>query len=175
MMKKIPLTRGQFAIVDDIDYERLSAYKWHAREAPRTWYAGRSINKPGLPRRSVLMHREVLGAAKGVGVDHINHNGLDNRRSNLRLATQKDNSRNQRKGKRASSCFKGVYVMKGAKRNRYRACIRDGAQRPDGTYSLRSLGCFESEGDAARAYDEAAAQSFGEFAALNFPEKPSAG
>lgn len=90
-MKEILLTRGQFAIVDDVDFEQLSSWKWCAIVTHNTWYARR-----GSKSGSVLMHRVILELQKGDKrqTDHINHNGLDNRRCNLRVVTGQQNQWN---------------------------------------------------------------------------------
>ena len=88
-MKEIELTQGRVTLVDDKDYEWLSQHKWHFDR-----YAYRTV-KAGKHKRSVRMHREILDAPKGMEVDHINGDKLDNRRSNLRVVTRSVNSRNQ--------------------------------------------------------------------------------
>jgi len=105
-IRYIPLTRGLFAIVDAEDYEWLSQYKWHVQFADykRTCYAAR--NGRGT---SVFMHRMIMKPPKGKVVDHINGNGLDNRRCNLRICSRKENSFNRAKRLNAKSRFIGVY------------------------------------------------------------------
>ncbi len=88
-MKKIKLTQGKFALVDDADYEWLNQYKWHARRGRSTVYVGRCIK-----RKIVHMHREILQPSAYLFVDHINQNGLDNRRCNLRIVTNTQNQWN---------------------------------------------------------------------------------
>jgi hypothetical protein len=85
--KLIPLTQGKFAIVDAEDYERLSKYKWHVDKGDSTYYAAR-----GIVGKNFRMHREILNAPEGLVVDHRNHNGLDNRKKNLRLCTRSQNN-----------------------------------------------------------------------------------
>lgn len=96
-MKIIPLTQGKVAIVDDADYERVSPYNWYAvyNHGTRSFYAVRTIRQ-GTFRTTVIMHRMILGAPKGVPVDHENHDTLDNRRDNLRLTTSQGNNKNVR-------------------------------------------------------------------------------
>jgi hypothetical protein len=152
----VPLTQGKFAIVDAADYERVSRYKWCASRSGDRWYAVRSDR-----RRHVSMHRFITGAPKGMVVDHIDGNGLNDRRSNLRACTQQQNTHNSRpKGK--SSRFKGVCWDK--KRRKWIVAIR---------YDGRCvyIGRFDDEIEAARAYDGTALELFGDFAYLNFPEE----
>jgi hypothetical protein len=111
------------------------------------------------------MHRVILAAPNGVEVDHRSGDGLDNRRANLRLATHAQNHQNRtRKILGCTSRHKGVHMHCG----RWQARIADGPV-VDGHAKRRSLGHFDSEDAAGRAYDAAALVSFGEFASLNFP------
>jgi len=160
--RKIPLTRGKFAVVDPEDYERLSLYKWHAFTGRGTYYAmriGRKSEKRSGKR--IWMHREILNLEEGLMCDHINHNGLDNRSANLRPATHRQNMWNHLKRKtRCGSKYKGIDRASDMKH--WRARIRFKGKR---IY----LGSFENEIDAAKAYDEAAKKYYGQYAALNFP------
>ncbi len=99
----IPLTQGQFAIVDAEDYDRLARHKWCAVKGRDTFYAKR-VSK----ERVVSMHREIMRAPNGVVCDHKNHDGLDNRKSNLRLCTSAQNQYNKRVKQGCSSRYKGV-------------------------------------------------------------------
>src|SRR4030067_853445 len=106
-MRKIALTRGKFALVNDEDYEELSQYKWQAVPGRYTWYAQRCLStaesaKPG----TTFMHRQLFNGKKGI--DHINHDGLDNRRENLRAATGAPNNQNGRKRTGTTSKYRGV-------------------------------------------------------------------
>lgn len=159
MTKQVPLTQGKFALVDDEDFEWLSQHKWHLSQHG---YAARGKHE-GYPKKTVgilFMHRVILNAPSGTEVDHINGNRLDNRRSNLRLCTRRQNLQNSRKRDNSSSLYKGVYFDKS--RNKWQAYI-------DGPHGRIHLGRFSQETDAARAYDEKAKEVFGEFARLNFP------
>jgi hypothetical protein len=159
-MKKIELTRGYFAIVDDEDFEKINQYDWHViSSGEHTHYAVRqSLYKRGHKRRKIYMHREIVGNTEGV-VDHINHNGLDNRKCNLRPCTQSQNMQNQR-STRGSSKFKGVAWI--SDRSYWHSTIWVKSKN-------YHLGGFHSESLAAEAYDYAATLFFGDFACLNFP------
>lgn len=159
-MKYVILTRGMKAKVDDADYESLAAHKWCVRSGKKGCYAIRKANK-----RIVGMHNAIVNPPPGMVVDHINGDGLDNRRENLRACTPKENSRNSRHG-RGVSKFKGVQLRRNRGKRNGRPCwiavIRVDRQ-------LIYIGQFDSEADAAEAYDRAAANYFGEFARPNFP------
>ena len=154
----IALSQGKETIVDWCDYENLSERKWTAWRVGTRWYAVRSIKRSSLPddRMLELMHRVIMGNPAGLVIDHINGNGLDNRRSNLRIATYSQNIANSHKPVRSKSGFKGVHKFRKA----WIASIRkDGVQR--------HLGVFDNPRDAARAFDEAALFLHGEFAKTN--------
>lgn len=155
-MKKIPLTQGKFALVDDEDHESLLSVKWCVAKRRGKFYATRRGGAGWLKH----LHREIMKAPAGTEVDHINGDTLDNRRTNLRFATRLENSRNMEKHRGCSSRFKGVYWFKHAKK--WMARIQVVGKR-------RYLGCFSSEEAAAKAYDSTAKIEFGEFARLNFP------
>lgn len=105
---RIPLTQGKFALVDAEDASQLSAHKWHAVLIHRAWYAATH----GSSGR-IYMHKFLLVAPTGFEVDHINGDGLDNRRSvNLRLATHQQNLANQRLNKANTSGYRGVIQYK---------------------------------------------------------------
>lgn len=171
-MRTVPLhgkkAAGRVVLVDDADYELVMQYRWFVWE--RTMANG-TVNGPyatarrGRGRRcgTVRMHRLLV--PDGPGVDHEDGNGLNNQQSNLRPASKAQNAANSRKGKAnggvtASSSFKGVTWDKD--RCLWRAQI---TARGVG----RNLGRFADEAQAARAYDAAAREAFGEFAKVNFP------
>ncbi len=154
--KRIKLTWGKWAIVDAEDYDRLSRYKWLAVEMGRCWY-GRTLKRDGRP---LAMHRLIMDAPKGLMVDHIDHDGLNNRKSNLRLCTRKQNRRNRRPNRGGTSKYKGVCWCKSSKK--FRVAISHNKKR-------FYLGYFHDQVEAAKAYDKAAKKFFGEFAYLNFP------
>ena len=151
-MKEILLAQGEVAVVDDEDYSRLSKYKWCCRS---DGYVVRSTRVKGKSK-TLYMHREILQTPEGMDTDHINHNKLDNQKTNLRACTRAQNLYNQ-KQKQNISGYKGVERVG----QRWRAAIGI-----DGKYVR--LGCFLNKEDAARAYDHAARGLFGEFASTNF-------
>ncbi len=158
-MKTIPLTQGKFAIVDDEDYQDLIQFKWHAHCHHKNYYAKRAvwINKKTSAEQ---MHRRILGLKAGDGKygDHINGNGLDNRRSNLRVCTNKENIRNSRRRYDNKSGLKGVWLHKQTGKWVTQIRVND--------KSLH-VGLFKSKIAAARAYNRAAIKYFGKFAKLN--------
>ena len=157
--KLIPLTQGQFAIVDAEDYDRLSQHRWYAQKQHGYFYATRMTSRKGA-RRTLRMHREILQAAKGTMCDHIDHNGLNNCKSNLRLCTSSQNQQNQ-KARRTSSAYKGVCRRKDC--NRWAAQIGFQCKRIH-------IGLFDDQMEAALAYDRKASELFDEFACLNFQQ-----
>lgn len=157
MTQRIPLSNGKEALVDDDDYPWLIQWKWSYNGR----YAARHAIVDGKST-SVYMHREILKPDPGMYTDHINGDRLDNRRCNLRSCSHAQNSRNMRKQAHpTSSAYKGVSFHKAS--GRWAAGIRVEGKR-------RSLGYYETEIDAAYAYDEAARQAYGEYAALNLPD-----
>lgn len=148
-MKAIPLTQGFEALVDDDDYPILAEHKWTTLTRR---YAYRMVD-----RRSLLMHRVLLNVPPDMEVDHINGDGFDNRRANLRIVSHAQNMRNIHKSR-----YKGIRFSK--QRNRWYAQITV-------NYKNIYLGTFQSDIAAALAYDVAARQYFGEFALLNFPSR----
>ncbi len=159
--RRIPLVNSKtYAIVDAADYYRLSKYTWWVHRRKKLCKALRLTQEGGL-QYPIYMHREILRPEKGKVVDHINRDGLDNRRSNLRAATSLQNNMN-RPSKKGTSEYKGVFFKSQAKRWKARISV-DGKRM--------HLGFFEDEIEAARAYDAAAKKYYGEFAYLNFPAK----
>lgn len=163
-MKHIQLTNGGVALVDDEDFESLNIYRWRRvdKSDSALQYAVRSegVYKQGT-FRLISMHRAVIDAQSGQIVDHKNGDGLDNRRSNLRICTHAENMRNQKsQGVAGKSQYKGVQWDRRGKN--WRARIYVNKQPINGGNHL-------TEADAAKAYDNLASQHFGEFARLNFP------
>jgi hypothetical protein len=168
IMQEIELTRGKVALVDDADYPWVSNWKWYAADIQGRTYAVRGEWNPVRHvARVVYMHRLIMRAAKGQVVDHINHDGLDNRRENLRLCSQAENARNRRKAKGCSSRFLGVTFIGDRKQNdSWKAQIM-------ANHETVFLGNFHSEEEAALAYNEAAQRLHGAFATLNVVEEAS--
>jgi hypothetical protein len=147
-------------MVDEIDSDLL-AFKWHSHAGKKTHYAGRDIRLSDGKKYKELLHRVISGRVGHVGaIDHKNGHGLDCRRENLRPATTAQNAFNRRKDAGTLSRFKGVTFNKD--RQKWQAQIKF-------NYRNKYLGLHADECDAARAYDSAAAELFGEFAVLNFP------
>ena len=177
-MRKIALTKGYVALVDDIDFDRINQHKWQAvvedrvKNVPVTAYAQRTewygTDAGGKRlRRTVRMARVILDAQPGEQVDHIERPAhgaevVDNRRSNLRLATHAQNMHNQRIRKGGSRVYKGVCWHR--KERCWRAHITVNGRQTH-------VGRYHDEVEAAKAYDRAALKHFGAFAQLNFPTK----
>ncbi len=155
--RKIRLTGGKFAIVDPQNFYWLNSFDWCAKEYRGCFHAVR-FNSHGTPM-ILSMHRQIMNPPHGLLVDHKNHDGLDNRRANLRLATYSQNNCNTTKRKNTSSQFVGVNFDK--RRRTWLAYITHNGKR---TY----LGRFNSEVEAAKAYDNAALEYHKDFARLNF-------
>lgn len=165
-MPTIQLSQDKQAIVSDEDFEFLMQWKWSAGGR----YVARSTKRGEIEgkRRIVLMHRAImermLGGPipEGMEVDHINRDRYDNRRANLRVVTRKQNAMNRSPNKVSSgkaSRFKGLSWFC----NKWVVRIKIGGET---VY----LGRYTMEEEAARIYDKAAREAFGEFATLNFPD-----
>ena len=160
--RRIPLTQGKYAIVDPEDYERLSKYKWYAIKSSSTFYAARCVWDPlNKKKQTIKMHREILNPPHPLVVDHINHNGLDNRKSNLRPSTRTQNNMNRLciKRKGSPSKYKGVMWHKHTKKWNVQICYNG---------KRRTIGYFNDEIEATKAYDEAAKKYHRDFTVLNF-------
>lgn len=168
MSGRVPLTQGLFALVDDEDLERVSAFKWRVISMNgRPRYAMRTIQQNGA-KQTLYMHRWIIDAPTGAYVDHKNGNGFDNRRDNLRLATSAQNATNYRRtSPKKTSRFHGVCLLRG----RWLVVICAGPKRKNGNAKKIQVGTFVDETDAARAYDRAALKHHGEFAVTNFPRE----
>ena len=163
-MRRIQLTQGRFALVDNEDYDEIASYKWcaHQRQNSKNCYAVRTVRLSFGRYKTVYMHRAILSPGPRLEVDHANGNGLDNRRSNIRACTHSENIRNRAKRAKASSQFKGVSWNVAARR--WAANIHSGPDRQI------FLGYFADEVEAAKSYDAAARHHFGRFARLNFDD-----
>ena len=154
--REMPLTKGQTAIVDPSDYDWLIQWKWRAVWSPNTqsFYAIRSSSRKFGRQRVLLMHREIMGLTKHhpQQVDHANHNTLDNRRINLRLVTNGENSRNSRLHSNNKSGLKGVSFDHG----RYKARIFLNGK-------VVTLGWRDTPEEAHILYCEAARHHFSRF------------
>lgn len=160
MTREIPLTRGYGALVDDADYDLVvSAGCWCASVKPKTVYAIRGARRPDGRGTTIRMHTLITGWPF---VDHVNGDGLDNRRCNLRPASHATNARNVGLIASNTSGFKGVTWSTAA--DKWVAQIHVNKHRIH-------LGVFVDPVEAARAYDAAALIHFGEFARLNFPKE----
>jgi hypothetical protein len=150
-----------FTMVDDTDFDWLNQWKWGVDAKSNTSYAKRA----GESQECIQMHRLILGLTdKKVVTDHINGNGLDNRRSNLRACSQAENLKNQKESKNNTSGYKGVYWNKVS--NKWYATISVNSKD-------KYLGSFTCLIKAAKCFDEAAIKYRGEFAKLNFPATPT--
>ena len=159
-MKQIPLSRGLFALVDDSDYEELAKHKWHTTRQVNCFYARRNVYTKRKPK-GILMHRAIMGDITGVSYDHIDGNGLNNQRNNLRVASYVQNSQNRAKKVNCISKYKGVT---------WHVPNQKWVARVGGDKKRYCVGYFYDEVEAAKAYDKKARELFGEFARLNFPE-----
>jgi len=153
-LREIELTKGYLARIDNDDYERVSQYLWCAFETGIRIKRVYGVRKASGNRRNIFLHRFILNAPPGIQVDHIDRNGLNCQRSNLRLATSKQNGANSRK-------IIGVSGYRGVE------------PYPNGKWRARAqethIGVFETPEDAASAHDKHAKEIWGEFAVLNFP------
>ena len=157
-MKLVPLNHGYFAKVDDEDHDWAMQYKWHIyrRKTHDTIYAKRSVSIKGKTK-SIRMHIEIMNDGNMPQVDHINHDGLDNQKANLRPCTQLQNQGNRKKQRNSPHKYIGVKPQG-----------KKFAARIWNQNKTLHLGTFETEIKAAEAYDKAALKFRGDFAHLNF-------
>lgn len=159
-MREIELTQGKVALVDDGDYERLAQYKWSAKREGNVWYAVRNVTLPDGTKTVSRMHWEVIGKPrKGYVTDHIDGDGLNNQRHNLRHVSHRVNLLNCRKRKDKTSKYRGVSFHKPS--GKWRAQITHHGK-------VMYIGIYNTEEDAAKAWDEAAINLRGELAKNNF-------
>lgn len=153
MSREIVLTQGQVAIVDDEDYENLNQWKWYAiqNRTKDGWYARRNSGKFPF-RKNIKMHRYIMNTPENMECDHINHDTLDNRKSNLRNVTHHQNVMNSKIRKDNKTGYKGVYLFKG----KIKAHIRVGGKNVH-------LGTFETLEKASEAYENKAKEVFGKY------------
>ncbi len=161
-MKLIPLTKIYFTKVDDEDYESLSKFNWYPYPSNGHIRVGRTSNT-GTGKRTVYMSRQITGAPTGMCVDHINGNTLDNRKSNLRVCTYSENSKNRKMQKNNTSGYKGVHAYKA---NGYNSLKKWVAQIRS-ERKCKIIGRFCTAKEAAIAYNKAAIKLHGRFAKLN--------
>lgn len=159
-MKEIKLTQGKVALVDDEDFLFLNRWKWDCDSINKTNYAKMNFLDSNTGKNiKIYMHRLIMGCPGSMFIDHIDHNGLNNQKSNLRICTRSENLRNNiRNNKKHSSKYRGVHVR------------QDGIIVAYYDYNRKRyhVGCFKTEEDAARARDEAIARIDKKFYVFNF-------
>lgn len=155
-MKTIQLTQNKITLVDDEDYEYLSQWKWNAFKTKNGFYAARCIWVNKKPK-NIYMHRLIMNTEKGLMCDHIDHDTLNNQKSNLRNCTRQQNQLNKNLYCHSKNKYKGMTYHTGA----YTVSVNYQNKR-------YYLGRFKDEIEAAKAYDKKALELHGEFANLNF-------
>ena len=158
MSIQIPLKQGQFAIIDNEDFNLVKDYKWHLKKERYTYYVRANIRLSSGKYKMIRLHRLILNLSNSEICDHINGNGLDNRKINIRIATHAQNNANRKKAQKKSSKYKGVCWNK--ERNLWQANIYLDQK-------TINLGCFANEEEAAKVYNSSAVKLFGAFAKLN--------
>jgi hypothetical protein len=172
-MKKIELTQGYVTLVDDEDFNSLNQFKWQVHFDGYNYYARRFSYKP--KKETIIMHRVIMNTPQDLVVDHIDHNGLNNQKSNLRNCTRPQNLMNTKV--HGKSKYIGVTIVPAKNRPfkdkktgkiRYYDCKQKYISQIHHNKIKYHLGCFTNEIDAAYAYDKKAKELHGEFASLNF-------
>ena len=151
-MKEIQLTQGKVALVDDGDFDYLNRFTWHLNNSG---YAVNMTRRIANKQKATLMHRLIMNTPNNLQVDHIDHDGLNNQKYNLRNCTKRQNRINSK----PKNKYKGAYYFE--RHNRFQSFITVNSNR---IY----LGTFKTIEEAALAYDKSAILYFGEFANLNF-------
>jgi hypothetical protein len=159
---RVSLGGERHAVIDESDAELILVHKWWARRSFNTWYACARIGGDDGVRRLIDMHRLIMGKPPATMVDHRDGDGLNNRRSNLRLCTPSQNQQNRRRDARNTSGYRGVTYHKQV--GKWQAQLMHEGR-------MHYLGVFCDPRDAALAYDAMAIERFGDFANLNFPEQ----
>jgi len=157
-MKEIQLTQGKIALVDDADFEQVNRYKWYAKRSPKRVYVSRNLPLSGRKRTTQYLHQFLLNPPENSEIDHLDHDGLNNQRSNLRVCSTAENRRNVPVRINNKSGFKGIRWRKDLQLWHARIC-----------YNRKRihLGYFPDPVSAAMAYNTAAKDLHGEFACLN--------
>lgn len=150
-MKKIKLTQGKNALVDDLDFEFVKDFKWYARFDGFNWYASRNVRSPLGKRKTQSMHNLILGRRVGFEIDHKNGNGLDNQRKNLRFLTHSKNLLNRGRQSNNTSGVIGVSFHKAT--NKYRAYGRLNGKHIH-------LGIYDKIKEAETAYKKFAVEHY---------------
>lgn len=158
-MREIQLTQGYVALIDDEDYERVNYFKWHVFKRKTNKYAQAQACRVNGKNKIISLHEIILpNIPIGYERDHIDGNGLNCQKSNLRVVTHIQNMQNKKHIDNKTSKYKGVCRTKGEKRYRCAICVNK---------KVIYIGKFDCEIDAAMAYNEMAKKHFGEHAALN--------
>jgi hypothetical protein len=158
MAKEIILTQGKVAIVDNEDYDYLNQFKWYASNKNGKFYVQKKITVSKNKTTCISMHRFIMKPNKGMVIDHLDGNPLNNKKNNLRICTHAENMRNSKIRINNKSGYKGVSYQENS--NNYRASIRFNNIKIN-------IGDFIDPIDAAKAYNAAALKYHGEFAHLN--------
>lgn len=163
-MKEIKLTQGKVALVDDEDYDYLNQWKWCAEKGRYTYYAMRGV-RHGRKVEGIRMHRFILNTSKLMEVDHIDHNGLNNQKHNIRNCNTSQNNKNVTSW--GKSKYLGVCFSHSKRKDKIYTSIQS---RIRVNNEVCHLGSCKTEEQAAKRYDTAAIYFHGEFANLNFKE-----